>query len=208
MIVSLLATQARGEELIAHTQIGVRHGLTRTEIEEILPMVAAYAGFPAAMAASREIDEGLRLIEGVEQLSPRTRAAAKSDAERERDAARVRAALTGLPEQDPVQDLAELTFKLGDLGGLTYRWTLGEIWARPELSLRDRSIVVISILTALVAEQMLPEYIEGGLRNGLRREEIEEMLTHLGLYAGLAHAAAAMLVAKAVFDTLAEGESP
>src|SRR5437762_2439086 len=58
-IIAVLAAQARGEELEAHTRIGLGHGLTRVEIEEILLHVAAYAGFPAAMAASRTIDAAL-----------------------------------------------------------------------------------------------------------------------------------------------------
>src|SRR5579862_9594960 len=50
LVISVLAAQARDEELVSHTRIGLRNGLTQDEIEEILPHVAAYAGFPAAMA--------------------------------------------------------------------------------------------------------------------------------------------------------------
>ena len=60
IVVSTLAAQARDEELELHTEIAVRNGLTRHEIEEIVVTVAAYAGFPAAMAAMRRVDAGLR----------------------------------------------------------------------------------------------------------------------------------------------------
>src|SRR5262249_16621263 len=66
LVISVLAAQARDEELESHTRIGLRNGLTRIEIEEILLHVAAYAGFPAAMASSRVIDRALRAAEGVE----------------------------------------------------------------------------------------------------------------------------------------------
>ena len=67
IVVSTLAAQARDEELELHTEIAIRNGLTRVEIEEIVVTVAAYAGFPAAMAASRRVDAGLRAAEGVER---------------------------------------------------------------------------------------------------------------------------------------------
>ena len=95
IVVSTLAAQARDEELELHTEIAIRNGLTRVELEEIVVTVAAYAGFPAAMAASRRVDAGLRAAEGVEELSDRTAAVAKSDAERERDAADVLTVVSG-----------------------------------------------------------------------------------------------------------------
>ena len=64
MIIAVLAAQARAEELELHTAIGLRHGLSRTEIEEINLHIAAYAGFPAAMAASRRMDAAFCEAEG------------------------------------------------------------------------------------------------------------------------------------------------
>ena len=94
IVVSTLAAQARDEELELHTGVALRNGLTRTEIEELVVTVAAYAGFPAAMAASRRVDTALRAAADVEQLEGRQAAAAKSDAERDRDAAEVLAGMT------------------------------------------------------------------------------------------------------------------
>ena len=53
-----LTIDRRDEELVLHTEIGMRHGLSRTEIEEINLHIATYAGFPAAMAASMEAFAG------------------------------------------------------------------------------------------------------------------------------------------------------
>ena len=125
IVVSTLAAQARDDELEVHTAIAIRNGLTRVEIEEIVVTVAAYAGFPAAMAANRRVDAGLRSVEGVERLSERTAAAAKSDAERDRDAADVFAAISaGRGGTDPVADLGYLSKALGGVGVLAYRWAL------------------------------------------------------------------------------------
>ena len=95
IVVSTLAAQARDEELELHTEIAVRNGLTRVEIEEIVVTVAAYAGFPAAMAAIRRVDAGLRAAEGVERLSDRRGPPPSPTRERDRDARDVFAAVSG-----------------------------------------------------------------------------------------------------------------
>ena len=203
VVVSALAAQSRDEELELHTQIGLRNGLSRVELEEIVVTVAGYAGFPAAMAASRRVDAGLREAEGVERLSGRQAAAAKSDAERDRSAADVfRAISGGRGGTDPATDIAGLQQALGDLGVLAYRWCFGEIWARTELARRDRSLVVIAILTTLGAVDELRVHVPAGLQHGLSREEIEAAVTHLALYAGFPRAVEAMRATRAAFARL------
>lgn len=184
-IISVLAAQARDEELKTHTRIGLRHGLKREEIEEILLHVAACAGFPAAMAASRMIDAALREAEGVEQLSDRKPAAQKSDADRDNDAAA----------------LSHLDATLGEVGVIAHRWDLGEIWSRDALSRRDRSIIVIAILVSLAALDELGTEISHGLKNGLAASEIEEVVNHLALYAGIPRARQAMRVVRATLKS-------
>jgi 4-carboxymuconolactone decarboxylase len=204
-IVAVLAAQARNEELEAHTRNGLRHGLTRIEIEEILLHVAAYAGFPAAMASSRVIDAALRAAEGVERLSERTPAAKKSDTERDRDAADVFRTIAGLKgESDPAANVARMEAMLGEVGVVAYRWAFGEIWCREELSRRDRSIVVIAIQTSLGAVDELAVHGPAGLRHGLTRVEIEEIVNHLALYAGIPRAVEAMRAVRAAFAKLDE----
>ena len=204
-IISVLGAQARAEELEAHTEIGLRHGLTRVEVEELLLHVAAYAGYPAAMASSRHIDAALRRAEGVERLEGRAPAEPKSDAERDRDGADVVRTLTGgagAPALDPAATLAALTGSLGDVGTMAMRWAFGEIWCRPQLSRRDRSLAVIAILTALGAAEELAFHVPGGLNHGLTRVEIEEVMTHLTLYAGFPRAVEGMRAARKAFAKL------
>jgi 4-carboxymuconolactone decarboxylase len=199
-IVSILAAQARDEELELHTQIAIRNGVTRTEIEELLPHVAAYAGFPAAMASSRVIDAALRTVEGVERLEGRTAAPGKSDAERDRDGTDVLRTLTaGRAAADPADALAGIEAALGGVGTMAMRWAFGEIWCRPGLSRRDRSLAVIAILTSLGATEELAFHVPGGLNHGLTRDEIEEVMTHLTLYVGFPRAVQGMRAARAAF---------
>jgi 4-carboxymuconolactone decarboxylase len=207
MVIATLGTQARDDELVLHTQIGLRNGLTQTEIEEILPHVAAYAGFPAAMAASRKVDQGLREALKVEALPDRKPSAAKSDAERDRDGADVLTTIAGAAQPIAPEDgLDRMQALLGDLGVTAYRWAFGEIWSRPELSRRDRSIVVIAILIALGATAELDVHFPAGLRHGLTRAELEEIVNHLALYSGIPRAVEAMRTLKAAFARLDEAK--
>lgn len=200
LVISVLSAQARDEELEAHVGVGLNHGLTPTEIEEILLHVAAYAGFPAAMAASRHVDAALCRATGVERIEGRAAAEKKSDAERDKDAADVRRTLTaGRAAADPAQDLANMQGILGDVGTLAFRWAFGEIWSRPELSRRDRSLAVIAILAALGQENELAVHVPAGLNHGLTRTEIEEIMVHMSLYAGFPRAVDGMRAAKAAF---------
>ncbi len=203
LVISVLAAQAREDELEVHTQVGIRNGLTPAEIEEILLHVAAYAGYPAAMAASRRVDAGLRAVAGANELPAREAAAMKSDAERDHDAAQVLRSIIGAP--DPIEPEAgreRMRARLGDVGVTAYRWAFGEIWSRPELSRRDRSIVVIAILTWLGAANELAVHVPAGLRHGLTRVEIEEVIHHLSLYAGIPRAVEAIQVAREAFARL------
>ena len=206
LVISVLAAQARDEELVAHTRIGLRNGLTQVEIEEVLLHVAAYAGFPAAMASSRRIDQALREALGVEELPHREAAGAMSDAELDAAAADVFRTLTGASAMDPAQALGRMRELLGEVGETVFRFALGDVWGRPQLSRRDRSIVVIAILTALGATPELDVHVPAGLRHGLSRVEIEEVVNHLALYAGAPRAVEAIRAVKAVFARLEEAK--
>jgi 4-carboxymuconolactone decarboxylase len=203
IVVSTLAAQARDEELELHAGVALRNGLTRVEIEEIVVTVAAYAGFPAAMAANRRVDAALRAAEGVEPLADRTPAVAKSDAERDRDGSDVYKVVSGgRGGTDTTIDLASLSEALGGVGVLAYRWAFGEIWARDELARRDRSLVVIAILVALGASPELAVHVPAGLGHGLTRDEIEAAITHLALYSGFPRAVEAMRATREAFARL------
>jgi 4-carboxymuconolactone decarboxylase len=87
-----------------------------------------------------------------------------------------------------------------DLIGYTEKWLFGEVWERPQLSKRDRSLIVVATLIALGREKQLVGHLERALQNGLTKTELSEVITHLAFYAGWPAAMTAALVAKDVFD--------
>jgi 4-carboxymuconolactone decarboxylase len=60
----------------------------------------------------------------------------------------------------------------------------GDIWERPGLSPRDRSLVTVAVTQALYRTEELREYLGRALDNGVTREEISELMTHVAMYAG------------------------
>src|SRR5258706_7004971 len=77
--------------------------------------------------------------------------------------------------------------------------TLAELWKRPGLTPRDRSIVTFAALIARNQTIEMPYYINLALYNGVRPREISEIITHLAFYSGWANAMSAVAVAKNVF---------
>ncbi|MBR0654015.1 carboxymuconolactone decarboxylase family protein [Plastoroseomonas arctica] len=86
------------------------------------------------------------------------------------------------------------------LVSMTHEYVYGDLWERPELSKRDRSVVTIAALVALGWQDQLNSHIGRGLANGLSREEIAEIITHLSMYAGWPAAMTASHVAVDVFE--------
>jgi 3-oxoadipate enol-lactonase/4-carboxymuconolactone decarboxylase len=85
------------------------------------------------------------------------------------------------------------------------RYAWGEVWTRPELSRRERSIATLAALVTIGAEHELAAHIHGALRNGLTDREIIEVLHHLAIYAGLPRANRAVAIAR---DVLTKGTQP
>jgi 4-carboxymuconolactone decarboxylase len=85
------------------------------------------------------------------------------------------------------------------LGELTERVVFGDVWERPGLSKRDRSLITVAALTALYRPDQLRGHLWRALDNGVTREEIIELITHLAFYAGWPNAGTAALIAKEAF---------
>ena len=82
---------------------------------------------------------------------------------------------------------------------MTENVVYGDVWERPELSKRDRSLITVATLIALGRERQLKGHIGRALDNGVTSEEISEIITHLALYAGWPAAMTAAVVARDVF---------
>jgi len=76
----------------------------------------------------------------------------------------------------------------------------GEVWERPGLSRRDRSLITVAALLALGREKQLEGHLARALANSVTRDEIGELITHLAFYAGWPVAMSAANVAKDVFE--------
>ena len=83
---------------------------------------------------------------------------------------------------------------------LTETLVYPDIWERPGLSKRDRSLITLAALTALYRPDQLKGHTERALANGVTKEEIGELITHLAFYAGWPSAMSAAKVVKQVFE--------
>ena len=203
IVISVLATICSTEELSLHTQVGLNNGLTRTEIEELVLHVAAYAGFPMAMQASRVVTDRFCQIDGVDRLPERTGAEDLDDAERRLRAHDVRKSLTGGRCADDVDaDYAAMVEHLGDVGMIAYHWAFGDLWSRDELNRRDRSLIVIAILTVLSRVDELAFHVPAGLNHGLSREEIEEVMVQMTIYGGIPRAVEGIQATRRAFEKI------
>ena len=94
------------------------------------------------------------------------------------------------PFADVAPALAEYTDKV----------LFGDVWKRPGLSPRDRSLVTIASLIALYRFNELPFHLKRALENGVTRDELAETITHLAFYSGWPTASTAVGIARKVFE--------
>ncbi|WP_233842587.1 carboxymuconolactone decarboxylase family protein [Dyella sp. 2HG41-7] len=95
--------------------------------------------------------------------------------------------------QGPFADVAPA------LDQLTQQVLFGEVWERHELSKRDRSLITVATLIAQYRINELPFHLKFALQNGVTRDELVEVITHLAFYAGWPTASSAVGIARKVF---------
>jgi 4-carboxymuconolactone decarboxylase len=93
--------------------------------------------------------------------------------------------------------LADFAPKLSEL---TQQVLFGDIWERPGLSKRDRSLITVSALVALNRTEQLRHHLNRALENGVTQDELIELITHLAFYSGWPSAMSAILLAKEMFE--------
>jgi len=76
----------------------------------------------------------------------------------------------------------------------------GEVWERPQLSKRDRSLITCAALMAMGRSEQLSGHLVRALNNGVTEDEISELITHLAFYSGWPTAMTAATLAKEVFE--------
>lgn len=90
------------------------------------------------------------------------------------------------------------------MASLTDDVLFGDVWAREELSQRDRSLVTVAALIANGNAEQLSGHMQRALDNGLTETELKEVIIHLAFYAGWPRAISAIAVARQVFTESVE----
>lgn len=84
------------------------------------------------------------------------------------------------------------------LAQLTRDVLFGDVWERPGLSQRDRSLVTVTALVSLCRAEQLPFHLQRAMENGVTRDELVEAITHLAFYAGWPNAMTAATLLAAI----------
>ncbi|HEY3799767.1 MAG TPA: carboxymuconolactone decarboxylase family protein [Caulobacteraceae bacterium] len=84
----------------------------------------------------------------------------------------------------------------------------GDVWKRPDLSPRDRSLITVTTLIALYRTNELSFHLKYALQNGVTRDELIEVISHLAFYAGWPPASTAVGIARKVFAELGAEAKP
>ena len=189
-LVTVAALIARNQtiEMSYHFALALDNDLKPAELSEIITHLAFYSGWPNAMAAVAVAKDvfGRRLI-GADQLAGAAPQLLPIDAAAEQQrAARVEHDV-GPVSATLVQDTAGLLFH--------------ELWLRPGLAPRDRSLVTVSALVASGQVAQVPFHLNKAMDNGLGQAQASELLSHLAFYAGWPNAMSAVPVFKGVFES-------
>jgi len=188
-IVTLAALIARNQtiEMPHYVNLALDNGVKPREISEIITHLAFYAGWANAMSAvavAKDVFAERKI--GPDQLplasGPLLPLDAAAEAQR---AARVEQQF-GAVAPGVVQYTTEVLFR--------------DLWLRPELAPRDRSLVTVSALIASGQVAQIPYHLNRAMDKGLTRAQAAEVITHLAFYAGWPNAFSALPVAKEVFD--------
>ena len=147
---------------------------------------------PDSSMAHIAISEALdgQTVEWMEKVSDRQYQASLSAEETATPAAGAKPR----PSQRAIGDFAP------KLAELTDDVLYGDVWERPELSKRDRSLVTVAALIAMNRPEQLRSHFVKARENGVKHEELVETITHLAFYAGWPNAVTAIGVAREVFE--------
>jgi len=180
---SALVATGKSAQLAGHLNRGLVNGLKPTEIAGMVTQPAFYTGWPNAVSA-------LNIVEQVfsdRKIDPATWRLTASQSSK-------------LPNQEPRQadepGIARVSPKFAELSDqVLYK----DLWQRPDLAPRDRSLVTIAATAANGDVNELAYQVQRGLANGLKRAEIAEAFIHLAFYAGWPKATAALRLADGIF---------
>ncbi|MBA4789581.1 MAG: carboxymuconolactone decarboxylase family protein [Rhizobiales bacterium] len=185
--VAALVATGKTAQIGSHARRALDNGVTPEEIGEIITQLGFYTGWPNAVSAVTEVKRVFeeRAIPPAATAAPAPRLALEAAAE----AARRASVDANVAPTAPA------------LADLTNRVLFGEVWRRPDLSARDRSLVTMAALIAMGQPEQLPFHANRAMDNGLSRTEMSEIPTHLAFYAGWPRAMSAVPVIARVFES-------
>ncbi|WEK49043.1 MAG: carboxymuconolactone decarboxylase family protein [Candidatus Kaistia colombiensis] len=185
--ISVMIARNQTAELDQQLASALDNGVKPAEISEIITHLAFYSGWGNAIAAAnvaRDLFE-VRSV-GVDQLPTASPTLLPID----RKAEDVRAASVQNNVGPVSQSLVDFT------GDVLFK----DLWLRPDLAPRDRSLVTVSALVASGYVGQIPFHLNRAMDNGLTQEEASEVLSQVAFYAGWPAAMSAVPVAKGVFE--------
>lgn len=182
--VSAIVSTGKTAQIGAHVGRALDNGMAPQEIGELITQLAFYSGWPNAISAVTETKK----VFDARQIAPVGNSrAARVELEAAAEAAR---------SETVNATIAPTAAALADL---TNRVLFGDLWQRPDLSARDRSLVTMSALIAIGQPEQLPFHANRAMDNGLTAGEASEVLSHIAFYAGWPRAMSAVPVLKQVF---------
>ena len=188
-IVTLAALVARNQtiELQYYVTLALDNGVTPREISELITHLAFYSGWANAMSAvvaTKDIFAERRI--GSDQLAPAS------------------PQLLPLNEASEAQRASRVEEQFGTVAPGVVQYTTDvlfrDLWLRPDLAPRDRSLVTVSALVASGQVAQLGGHLNRAMDNGLTQAQAAEALTHLAFYVGWPNVFSALPVAKDVFE--------
>jgi 4-carboxymuconolactone decarboxylase len=192
-LITLAALIARNQtgELPFYMNYALDHGVQTKEISETITHLAFYAGWAngtSATAVARAIfvERGI----GSDQLPAASPQLLPLDQAAEDRRARTVEETVGPASPGLVEDTGAVLFR--------------DLWLRPDLAPRDRSLITVATLIANGQVQQIPYHLGRAMDNGLTQAEASEMISHLAYYAGWPNAFSAVPVVKGVFESRAK----
>lgn len=185
LTVSALIAGGKFAQLASHSRRALDNGLTATELAEIATHLAFYTGWPNAMSAVSE----LNTVFGERELSVAAHSGEPPiDLPAAAESARAELIAQSVAPTAPI--LAQLTDDV----------LFGDLWRRPQLTPRDRSLVTMAALIMMGQPEQMPFHLNRALDNGLTSSEASAVLAHLAFYAGWPRAMSAVPILKQVME--------
>jgi len=188
-IVTIAALIARNQtiEMPYYFNLALNNGVTPREISEIITHLAFYSGWPNAMSAvavAKDVFTDRKIA--ADQLPPASPGPLPLDKDAETKRAAAVEQQFGNVAPGIVQYTTDVLFR--------------DLWVRPDLAPRDRSLVTVSALIANGQVAQIPYHLNRAMDNGLTQAQAAEVVTQLAFYTGWPNAFSALPVVKDVFE--------